>query len=439
MPDENPPTILKETKKKAGHYEKIIEIITWAVMIVVIFGIRFLPTNKIDDQTTFILLASIAVFSLVYYLVIYKYFSRSKRLYLKDIADIVLIGILIHLSKDWGHFMFALFFLPIAAAALSLEFINALLIAMIASLIVVFEIFLGSQAAYAPTETVYQGLWQIGLILLVTIFCRFLAMQLKQEKSAKEEALAYQKVLKEESGRQRELISLTSHQLYTPLSMIRGFVSMLNDKSLGELNPQQKEAVNEIHLNSKRMTSLVSELLSISYIQSGNIEVHLSSGKIEEIVQNCVNQFNKNLPKKEIALEFTKPSNLKPIRIDQDKIRQVINNFIDNAIKYTTRGKIEITLQQTDQETTFIIKDEGAGIDPEDFNKLFQPFFRGQNILELDNKGTGLGLYIAKMIIEKHHGKIWAKSEGKNEGATFAFSLPNNNSPASILTVQPTT
>lgn len=426
MSEENSLPILEETKKKSSHYEKIIEMITWLVIIGVIFGISFLPQKKIDDETTFILLAGIAGFALLYYLVIYKYFSRSKRLYIKDIADVIFIGILIHLAKDWGNFMFALFFLPIAAAALSLEFINALLIATVASLVVIFEIFLGSQEAYAPTESVYQGAWQIGLILLITIFCRFLAMQIKQEKSAKEEALAYQKVLKEEAKRQKEMISLTSHQLFTPLSMIRGFVSMLADETLGELNPQQKEAVTEIYANSKRMTSLISELLSISYIQSGNIQVHLKVAKIEEIIQNCVNQFNKNLPRKDLVLEFRKPANLKPIKIDGDKIRQVIYNLIDNALKYTKKGKIIVTLEQSENETIVSIKDEGAGIASEDFPKLFQPFFRGQNILELDNKGTGLGLYIAKMIVEAHHGKIWAESEGKNKGATFFFSVPNN-------------
>lgn len=427
MPEENLSADIAKPKKNAAHYEKIIEITTWVVMIAVIFGIRFLPPDKLDDETTFVLLASIAAFALIYYLVIYKYFSRSKRLYLKDIADIVFIGILIHLSKDWGNFMFALFFLPIAAAALSLEFINALLIATVASLIVIFEIFLGSQETYSVTNQVYQGVWQIGLILLITIFCRFLAMQLKQEKSAKEEALAYQKVLKEEAKRQKELISLTSHQLFTPLSMIRGFVSMLSDETLGKLNPQQKEAVDEIHANSRRMTSLVSELLSISYIQSGNIDVRLKEDKIEDIVENSVNQFNKNLPNKEVVLEFSKPVDLKPIKIDTDKIRQVIDNLIDNAVKYTPKGKILVKLEQNQTETTVSVKDSGAGIDKEDFDKLFQPFFRGKNILELDNKGTGLGLYIAKMIVQAHHGKIWAESEGPDKGTTFTFSLPNNN------------
>lgn len=411
-------------RNKINRYEKIIEISTWIVIIAIIFGIRFLPERQVDETKGYILIGAIISFALLYYLVIYKYFPRDKRLYLKDISDILLIGILIHLLKDWGQYFYALFFLPIAAAALSLEFINALLIAVIASLFVVFEIFLGSQDLYPKSGEIAQGAWQIGLILLITIFCRVLAMQVRQERVAKEESLANQKALEEEAKRQKEFLSLTSHQLLTPLSMIRGFASMLHYGTLGKLTEKQQEAVGEIYASAKRMVILITGLLSISRIQSGKVELHLEKSNIQELIQNCVDQFKLSLPKKNVTLEFTKPTPMQPIMIDKEKIRQVIYNLIDNAIRYTSQGKIQIFCKQSKDWITVSVKDEGAGIKSEDFDKLFQPFFRGKNILELDKKGTGLGLYISRLIIEEHKGKIWTESKGIDKGSTFSFSLP---------------
>lgn len=413
-----------EIKGKINRYEKIIEISTWAIVITVIFGIQLIPNREVDDTKAYLLIGGIIAFALLYYLIIYKYFSRSKRLYIKDIADIVLIGSLILVLKDWGQYFYALFFLPIAAAALSLEFINALLIAVVASLFVVFEIFLGSQGLYPQSGQIYQGVWQIGLILLITIFCRLLAIQIRHEKSAKEESIAYQKVLEEEFARQKEFLSMTSHQLFTPLSMIRGFSSMLHYGTLGKLTPKQQEAVGEIYVSSKRMANLVSELLSISRIQSGKLEIKKEEVRIEDLAEESVKQFRHALPKKDVTLAFEKPSNLQPIQIDKEKIRQVIYILIDNAIKYTTSGSVTISCRQEKNQTIVSVKDEGAGIAKEDFEKLFQPFFRGKNILELDNKGTGLGLYIAHLIVKEHQGKIWAESLGTNKGAIFNFSLP---------------
>lgn len=410
-------------KGKINRLEKIIEISTWIVIIAIIFGVQIIPNRDVDNTKAYLLIGTIVAFALFYYLIIYKYFSRSKRLYLKEIADIILIGSLILILKDWGQYFYALFFLPIAAAALSLEFINALLIAAVASLFVIFEIFMGAEGMYPQGGSISQGVWQVSLIILITVFCRILAMQIREERSAKEESLARQKVLQEESSRQKEFLSLTSHQLYTPLSMIRGFASMLDDGTLGKLTSQQQDAAGEIYRNSKRMAALVDELLSISRIQAGTFEIKKEKVKIEDLIAEIVSEFQKALPKKNVILVFSKPTGLPEISIDKDKIRQVICILLDNSIKYTPAGKVTISCRKKNDTLDVLVKDEGVGLKQEDFDKLFEPFFRGKNILELDNKGTGLGLYIARLLVEKHGGKIWAEPPG-DKGATFTFSLP---------------
>lgn len=411
-------------RAKKNRFVVIIELSTWFVLILIIFGVRFLPVRLLTDDSVFLLIGIITSLALFYYLIAYKYFAKTTRFYIKNIADIILIGVLIHLLKDYGEFFFALYFLPIAAAALSLEFINALLIATVASLFVIFEFFLSSQELLPQDNQYFQGAWQVGLILFITIFCRMLAIQLKEEKSAKEESLAREKALEEESVRQKEFLSMTSHQLFTPLSMIRGFVSMLNDESLGKLSTKQKEAVDEIHKNSKRMVDLVSELLSISRIQSGGFVLKNEMFNLEDLIADCVNSFVQTMVKGQTKLIFEKPEKMATVKGDPEKIRQVINNLIDNALKYTKDGTVTIRMLQSKDWITVRVSDEGTGLCENYEEKLFQPFFRGKNILELDNQGTGLGLYISKVIVEKHGGHISAEKNSP-KGAIFEFSIPN--------------
>lgn len=416
---------MKKKLTPVSSWERIVEISTWAIVVIVLFGVRFLPIDPIGDAQTYYVIGSLIGFILLYYLVIYKYFSRTSRFYLKSMADIILIGVLIHLVKDYGQVLYALYFIPIAAAALSLEFVNALLIATLASLFVVAEIFLGAENILPQTGPAYQGVWQISFIIFITIFCRFLAMKIRQEQTQKEESLAREKVLKEETARVKEFISLTSHQLYTPTSIIRGFSSLLRGKNMGELNDKQRDAVEEIYASSKRMADLVSELLNISRIQSGTFKIKKSQTDIAKMLENVVKEIEQTKTDQNVKIELELADHLTPIYIDAEKIRMVVYNLLGNALKYTPRGKISVLVEQTHYETTISVKDEGVGILINDFKKLFQPFFRGTNILALDNKGTGLGLYIARLIIEQHGGKIWATSAGVNKGSKFIFILPN--------------
>jgi len=405
--------------------EKIIEVSTWLIIILVIFGVRFLPVKLLDDGAVFLLIGIITAIALFYYLIVYKYFAKTNRFYFKNIADIILIGVLIHLLKDYGQFFFALYFLPIAAAALSLEFISALLVATVASLFVIFEIFLSSQQLLPQSDSYFQGIWQIALILFITIFCRMLALQLRQEKSAKEESQEREKILKEEAERQKKFLSMTSHQLFTPLSMIRGFVAMLDDQTLGKLAPKQKEAVSEIHKNSIRMISLVSELLSISRIEANQFILNKKPFDLEALVEDCIKGFSKTIARPHQKLVFEKHNALAPVTADAEKIRQVISNLVDNAVKYCKKGTITISCLQSPDWTTIRVSDQGVGLDAGNQDRLFTPFSRGQNVLEFDNQGTGLGLYISKIIVEKHGGHISAENN-QEKGATFEFSLPMN-------------
>lgn len=407
-------------------FERGAEIVTWVVMILVIIFISFLPSSMVNKDSVYILGGAIVSFALLYYYIIYKIFPRNKRIYIKNITDIIFIGILIHLTKDFNIYFFALYFIPIVAAALYLEVINTLLVATIAALFIVFEIILQSQGYLPKGEEIYLGIWQIGIILLITLFCRFLALQIKTERVAKEEQIAKVKALQEEDKREKEFITLTSHQLNTPLSIIRGFASLLKNGDMGPLNDKQKDAVGQIHTNSKRMVDLVSEILSISRIQSDLFKLNKTNIKILDIINKVYSGLKIQAEEKKLDLKIEKPTEPLPeILADPDQIEQVIQILISNAISYTEKGEIIISTYKKDNDLVVQIKDTGVGIPLEDQTKIFQPFFRGKSILEISKKGTGLGLYIAKLIIEKHKGTVWAQSQA-GKGSIFAFSLPIN-------------
>ena len=409
---------------KYSRMEGWAELITWSVMILVLLFLRLLPQQIIANDVTYYLIGAIVSFALLYYTVINRYFSRTNRLWIKDISDVVIVSVLIIIAKDYGTYFYSLYFLPIAAAALVLGTIDSLLIATLASIFIVSEIFLNAENILPSKSQLYLGFFQIGFIMLMTLFCRFLALQTRQERKAREEAIAHAEALEVIEKREREFMTLTSHQLYTPLSIIRGFASLLHYDEKKRLTKKQNDYVKEIYQNTKRMIDLVSELLSISRIRSNQTKFKMCDVEIENLISHVIEQLKPNAEHKKITLENIAPSSKLPkICADSMRLEQALYNIVDNAIKFTDHGKVTISTELKDKYLLVKIKDTGRGISHQDKEKLFQPFFRGKNILELEKEGTGLGLYIVKTIIEKHKGRIWVDSK-VGEGSTFNITLP---------------
>lgn len=403
---------------KVQQYERLFEVISWLIILIVIFAVRFFPTKIIEEDSFYIIVGSILAALIFSYYLIWKKFPREKRLYIQNIAEVIVIGILIHFARDLGIYFYSLLLLPIIATALTLEIIPSILIVILACVFVGFETLIGS------TPPVAWGYWQLALIILFTIFCRFLALEIRHQRELKKKAEIRAMELEETEKLSKEFITLTSHQLFTPLSIIRGFVSLLKSEDLGKLNQKQKNAANQIYDNTLKMVHLVSELLTVSRIERGKLPFHLKKTDLIPLVKDVVSSLQPQAKAKnlELKLEKLEIKNLF-VNIDSEKIRNALLNLLDNAIKYTKKGYVKVEVKKQKGEALVTISDTGVGIPKEYQDRIFQPFFRGKNILELDKKGTGLGLHIAKSFIEKHGGKIWAESrEGK--GSTFSFSLP---------------
>ena len=222
-----------------------------------------------------------------------------------------------------------------------------------------------------------------------------------------------------------EFISLASHQLRTPLSIIKGYISMILEGTWGETNEKQKEHLEKVYLSNERLIKLVEDLLTVSRIESGRLEFDLQPLALDNLTEGIVKEFSQMVAKKGLYLKYLKPKKPLPkVKADSLKIRQVIQNLIDNAIHYTKKGGATIHLKAEKNKVRFSIEDTGIGVSSQEQVILFEKFSRGKGVTRMHTEGTGLGLYLAAKLIQAHQGRIWVESEGQGQGSTFCFELP---------------
>lgn len=223
-----------------------------------------------------------------------------------------------------------------------------------------------------------------------------------------------------------EFISIASHQLRTPLTAIKGFLSLILEGSYGKISPEVQDILNKVYASNDRIVQLVENLLNISRIESGRIQYQFQKSSIEDILKELSDMFFVMAKNKNLTLTFTLPKKKLPLLyMDSGKIREVVSNLIDNAFKYTENGGVEVILEQKGPVARITVSDTGMGIEAETMPHLFSKFIRGsKEASRMNVAGTGLGLYVGKSFIEAHHGRIWIESDGKGKGSRFIVELP---------------
>lgn len=222
-----------------------------------------------------------------------------------------------------------------------------------------------------------------------------------------------------------EIISIAAHQLRTPLSAIKWTLKVLVDGDAGPVTPAQRELLMKGFESNERMIGLVNDMLEVDRLESGKIAYTFVPVAFDELVRNMIASLLPLATQKSVRVEFlAPPTPIEKIKVDPDKMRDVLQNLIDNAIKYTKEnGVVTIGLGTTGTELHFWVKDTGIGIPDADKDKIFSRFFRAQNAVHSQTSGSGLGLFIVQSIVRRHGGKVWFESE-ENIGTTFHVLLP---------------
>lgn len=224
-----------------------------------------------------------------------------------------------------------------------------------------------------------------------------------------------------------EFISLASHQLRSPLTVIKGYASTLTDGVVGEMNPKQTEIVHHIYTSAQGLASVVEDFLSVTKIEQGGMKYTFEPVDIGEVLENLASDMKIVAEDKHLSF-YTKIDRTEMFMINADilKLKQVFLNMIDNSIKYTKEGSVTVSLTKNNREkhVVFSVEDTGMGITEETRKKLFTKFGRGEAGV-LNTGGSGLGLYLAQEIVKAHKGVIGVESEGEGKGSRFSVTLPS--------------
>jgi signal transduction histidine kinase len=316
------------------------------------------------------------------------------------------------------------------------------------ALVVALVVIIGSQFFFI-TSNINRVLTGITLAMAVG-FGIFLIRSVQNEIRRKEElqylteklASANDELRKLDNAKS-EFISIASHQLRTPLTSIKGYISLLLEGNYGKIDEVIMDPISKIYASNERLIQLVEELLNVSRIESGRMEYIFEKSSIEKITTALKDTFSVIAKGKGLYMHLNMPSEPLPeIEIDAGKTREVISNLIDNALKYTRRGGITVKSELLkdmnwsvkhaggqDEDLSgdvvrITISDTGIGVPETELPYLFSKFSRGKDTSRLHVSGTGLGLYVGRNIIEAQHGKIWVESDGLNKGSKFIIDLP---------------
>lgn len=275
---------------------------------------------------------------------------------------------------------------------------------------------------------------KLSFLILITFFGFLLTKSVRQEIFYSEEMKKAYDSLKKLDKAKSEFVSIASHQLRTPLTAIKGYISMILEGGYGRLASKTEQPLKKIYQANERLIKLVNDLLNLSRIESGRIELLKEKISIEVLINNAIDILKLGVENKKLYLKFKKPEKPLPeLIVDKEKIGQAIINIVDNAIRYTESGGITIKVSEEKEKETndkiiiIEVKDTGLGMEKKDIKDLFESFSRGQAGTKHWTEGAGLGLYIAKKFVEMHGGRIWAESPGPDKGSTFSIELPINS------------
>lgn len=361
------------------------------------------------------------------------YFAVGLIIFLIAFASGNFIG---SLTGDWELAQYGLFGMPVFVGFLGyliVQFkIYNLNVIGAQALVITLWFLIGSLlfVAQSSATRIVAGSTLVAAVVLGLMLIRSIKRTVKQKEEIEQLAQKLEKAndqLKILDKLKSEFVSIASHQLRSPLTSIRGYASMLLEGSYGKLPPKAHEAVERIADSSRFMASSVEDYLNVSRIQAGNMKYENSDFNLRDIAQQVTDDTRQLAIKKGLLLTFKSDISKRGIvHADLGKTRQVVDNLVNNALKYTPRGTVAVFVHDDPKKKKIFvdITDTGIGMSPQTLENMFEKFERASNANSVNVTGTGLGLFIARKIARDMGGDVTASSEGEGKGSTFTLELP---------------
>ncbi len=280
------------------------------------------------------------------------------------------------------------------------------------------------------SDTLQEQIINSVLLFVVSVFGTLLIHSVLKEVETREKIEKLAEDLKTANARLKkmdkqksEFISIASHQLRGPVTSLKGYSSMILDGSYGPTSEKINNAIKRLFQSSQNLALIIDDFLNLSRIERGKIEYCFAPTDLKTIIESATEEIANTAQTKGLKLNLKINKGTYEANLDGEKIKQIISNLIDNAIKYTIKGSVNIELSRDNKKFLLKVSDTGIGFPKDSLSKLFKKFGRLDNANDANIKGTGLGLYLAKEIIKAHKGKIWAESKGENKGSTFFVEL----------------
>lgn len=377
---------------------------------------RYIQAKNNKEQRSPIILSSLAVISLLALFSASNIFAEILKTYeinlVGPVGVVLFVGLMSYMTLKYKTFNFKL---------LGTQILVFVIWFLVASLLFIQDLYI----IHALIGVTLIFVFLFGYLLIKSVM-REVLQRLELEKLTKDLENANEK-LKGLDKLKTEFLSLASHQLRSPLTAIKGYTSMVLDGTYGNISEELKEPVSRVYQSTEHLVKIVEDLLNVSKIEQGGLVFEMKEGQdFKSLVKDVFSLVEVTAKSKGLAFEMSVTEGDYKIPMDQEKIRQVVLNLMDNSIKYTKEGSVKVILEKPTEKTIRLsIQDTGMGVSPEAKQKLFQKFSRADGA-RMNTSGSGLGLYLAKEIMAAHKGNIWVESEGVGKGSTFILEMFQN-------------
>src|SRR3989339_266718 len=279
-------------------------------------------------------------------------------------------------------------------------------------------------------ELVLNIIILLGSLALSYVLIRSVQKEIQRREEVTQLAQSLEQAnlrLKELDQQKTEFLSIASHQLRTPLSITKGYIELIQDGAYGKIGAKLNSILNDMDTSNERLVKLIDEFLDVTRIEQGRTKFVFEKKDIKDVVESVVKELHPKAEQKQMSIKTSLNTNKTVITFDEEKIRHVVFNFVDNAIKYSEKGVIQVVVEEENGGLSVKVQDTGIGFDKVDGANFFQKFYRGENVKGTNVTGTGLGIYVCRKFVENHNGRVWATSTGLGKGSEFGFWIPFDN------------